>query len=401
MKNKLFLLLCFLVFCSHDMYLKLETFFLEPQQKSSIHLYNGTFDKSENIIDRDRMIDVSLTGQGQRNVLDESQWTEKDSITTLNFTSGDEGTWVAGVSTKPRQIEMDAKAFNKYLKHDGVTDLLDYREDNELLEEDAIEKYSKHVKAIFQVGDVRTSDWNTVLGYPIEFVPKRNPYETHTGDTLSVLLLRDGKPLANQLVYANFRPSLNQHSHSTEQMHSHDGDQPHSHGDENDEHAHNAKESTHGHSHDAQAQHSHDDSQNHSHAEIDEHDKTHSHDTQKNAHTHSQNDTVHRHDDTEETKDNEHEHTDGQLLRTDNDGLVNVKLSADGIWYLRTIHLVPTKEEGLTHESNWATLTFEIQHAHDTKDHSHELETEIPSYVYWIVSGLLIVGLFFWFKRKN
>lgn len=92
MKNKLFLLLCFVVFCSHDMYLKLDTYFLERNQESVIDLYNGTFDKSDNVIDRDRMIDISLIGNGNRVSIKTDQWTEKDSITSLNFTTGDPGT---------------------------------------------------------------------------------------------------------------------------------------------------------------------------------------------------------------------------------------------------------------------------------------------------------------------
>lgn len=95
------------------------------------------------------MLDADLLGNGQSYLLKEDQWTENDSITKLHFTTGDAGTWVAGISTKPRNIEMDAEAFNKYLKHDGIIDMLEYRENNNLLEQNAIEKYSKHVKAIF------------------------------------------------------------------------------------------------------------------------------------------------------------------------------------------------------------------------------------------------------------
>ncbi|HBR54214.1 MAG TPA: DUF4198 domain-containing protein, partial [Flavobacteriaceae bacterium] len=112
------------------------------------------------------------------------QWTEIDSMTRLTFTTGEAGTWVAGVSTKARTIELDADAFNSYLEHDGALDMLNERKTNNLLEEDAIEKYSKHVKAIFQVGDTKTDDYKTVLGYPIEFVPQSNPYEANTGGTL-------------------------------------------------------------------------------------------------------------------------------------------------------------------------------------------------------------------------
>ncbi len=333
MKKKIFAVLCILIFCSHDMYLKLDTYFLQPNTQSTINLYNGTFDKSDNVIDRDRMLDASFVGNGNRLKIENTQWEERDSITILNFNSKEEGTWIAGVSTKPRNIAMKAAAFNTYLKHDGVKDMLLLREQNNTLNEDAVEKYSKHVKVIFQVGTTKTEDWKTVLGYPIEFVPLENPYDLNTGDTLKIKLLREGKPLANQWVYSDYRASKNGHSH----------DSP---------------------------------SDNHTH--------------QSDSHQHK--------NDSED-----HTHTTGQELQTDKNGIVSVNLANDGIWYLRTIHLVNSNEEGLTHESNWATLTFEVTHQHssETHVHSHDHKDGVPFYLFIIGSVVIIGGLFFFFNRKK
>lgn len=351
MKKSLFALLCFLLLCSHDMYLKMDSYFLSPQQDAVIDLYNGTFDKSENIIDRDRMLDASLLGNGQRIKVAESQWSEKDSITKLHFTTGNAGTWVAGISTKARNIAMDAKAFNSYLEHDGIKDMLAQREREGTLNDDAVESYSKHVKAIFQVGDQRTNDWETPLNYPIEFVPMQNPYDVYSGGTLKVKLLRNGQPLPNQLVYADYAPSKNGHSH-TQNTHTHqDSDEPHTH--------------------------------------------------KKGEHTHDQ------------SKQGDHTHTTGQELRTNSDGIVSVDLTNDGIWYMRTIHLETTKDAGLTHQSNWATLTFEVTHNHakaqgeHTHKHKHEHEHEhehkdgIPGYLFGIISLVVIAGLFVYYRRTK
>jgi len=76
MKKIFFLATAFIIFSSHDMFLKMETFFLQPNTPSTIKLFNGTFDKSDNIIARSRMTDVSLVGNGTRIQLDTSQWTE-------------------------------------------------------------------------------------------------------------------------------------------------------------------------------------------------------------------------------------------------------------------------------------------------------------------------------------
>lgn len=415
MKKIFIALIAFVLFSSHVMYLKLEGYFLEPNTAATIQLFNGTFDKSENIIDRDRMLDASLLGNGQRIKVEESQWSEKDSVTLLNFQTGEPGTWVAGISTAPRAIEMDAEAFNTYLEHEGILDMIDWRLENNKMDSSAVEKYSKHVKTIFQVGDKKTDDWQKALGYPIEFVPLDNPYELHTGDSLRVKLLLNGTPLANQLVYANFKGAADGHTHGTETG---DG---HTHDDSENEHSHDtSSEDEHSHEKDAEQEHT-DDSKTEDEHSHDGGATQHSHETEtseatEHSHTHKDGSTSHTH--AEETQsehshsgeatqehshdgqEDTHTHTSGQQMRTDAEGVVVANLSADGIWYLQTIHLVETDEENYTHESNWTTLTFEVVHAHGEDTHTHE-EGGIPSYVYWILSILLVGLLFFWFNRKN
>lgn len=357
MRKLLPLLVAVVLFSSHDMYLKLDSYFLEPDTDATIKLFNGTFDKSDNVIARSRMTDISLVGNGERVAVDTSQWSEENKTTLLSFTTGAPGTWVAGVSTSPRNIEMDAEAFNRYLEHDGVLDVLEWRKNNDALGLAAVEKYSKHVKTIFQVGEERTSDWNTNLGYPIEFIPRANPYNLHAGDELTVQLIWQGKPLVNQIVTVD-----------SEQK-------KHSHGDDHD------------HDHETEAGHSHD-----------------------------------------ETGEDHHHHGDN-LVRTDDNGEISVPITNEGVWFLRTIHLVDSEAAGLTHESNWATLTFEVGHDHgdgahshaDDHDHgthshdggeahshgkgegehTHEGEGGIPSYVFWLGSLALVAGMFFFFNRKQ
>jgi uncharacterized GH25 family protein len=349
--KSVFPVLAILLLCSHDLYLKMETYFLQPNQEATVSLYNGTFEKSENIITRDRMLDASFVAQGKRVAINPEQWKDKDStITQVTFNTGEAGTYVAGVSTKARNIELTAKKFNDYLLHDGVLDMLNDRKKNNLLNQDAVESYQKHVKAIYQVGEVKTNDWNTVLGYPIEFVPQANPYEKYSGESLKVQLLLDGKPLSNQLVYANCLPSNHSHEDHT--------------------HAHEEKEHSHEHDH----------KDGHGHA----HEQQHDHDS-KSATGHT--------------------HTSGQKLRTDAHGMVTVNLPEDGIYYLRTIHMENvTDSNELTHRSKWATLTFQVTHKHDETTHTHEAyedKNEVPSWVF-IISSILIIGLLFLvFRKKN
>ena len=190
---------------AHDMFLKLSSYFLAPNTETSIALYNGTFDKSENVITRDRMLDVSIVGPGDTVVHpDTADWWEKDDITWLNFKTGEAGTYVLGVSTASRIIDLTAKEFNNYLAHDGVLDMLETRKKEGTDGDDASERYSKHVKAIYQVGDAQTDAYQHRLGYPIEIMPLKNPYKLGVGDTFEALVLRDGQPVGGQLVYASY-----------------------------------------------------------------------------------------------------------------------------------------------------------------------------------------------------
>ena len=109
-------LVCLMILSSHDMYLKLDQYFLNPFTKTTIQLFNGTFDSSENVIDRERMEDVSVVFGGERTQPSATKWFEKDSITFLELETKEAATYVIGVSTKARSIEMDAQAFNDYLK---------------------------------------------------------------------------------------------------------------------------------------------------------------------------------------------------------------------------------------------------------------------------------------------
>ncbi|MEO0877395.1 MAG: hypothetical protein AAFY48_22580 [Bacteroidota bacterium] len=116
MKKLIIAFVALVLFSSHDMYLKLDSYFLQPDTAASIKLYNGTFSTSENTIDRNRMLDVSLVGNGERWTVDTTQWREEAGMTILDFTTAGAGTWVAGVSTRARNIEMEAESSCRLLR---------------------------------------------------------------------------------------------------------------------------------------------------------------------------------------------------------------------------------------------------------------------------------------------
>ncbi|MDX1394506.1 MAG: DUF4198 domain-containing protein [Gemmatimonadota bacterium] len=210
---------------AHTMFLKLESFFLQPNSTAVVQLINGDFDNSENPITRDRMTDVSIVGPDGVVHPPDAAWKDSavyhwnaDSLDTslLTFETGSAGTYLLAVSTASRTFLLEDTAFNNYLVHDGVTDVLENRRETGRLDQDATERYSKHVKALVQVGDARSEHWSHEVGYPAEFVPLANPYELGVGDELRVRFLRAGQPVANQIVYAN-----HEHNHAHDEAGNH------------------------------------------------------------------------------------------------------------------------------------------------------------------------------------
>jgi len=91
--------------------------------------------------------------------------------------------------------------------------------------------------------------------------------------------------------------------------------------------------------------------------------------------------------------------------------MVNFTVGGDGTYFLRTIDLVASSDEGLTHESNWATLTFGVAHdeSHHSSDHDHAHDGEadhehvagIPTWGYALGSLALIGVLFLVFRQRS
>ncbi|MBK6797274.1 MAG: DUF4198 domain-containing protein [Acidobacteria bacterium] len=195
---------CLLVAANaHDMFLKFDSYFLNPNSRATVRLINGTFRTSENAVTRDRMADVSLVKPaGERTHPPLTDWRDLGNTALLTLQTGEAGTYVAGLYTKPRELTMNAAAFNRYLAQEGLPDTLAARKRDGELTRESRERYSKHVKAVFQVGETHTDTYKTVLGYPVEIIPQQNPYELKTGQTLEVLCVKGGQPIVGQYVLA-------------------------------------------------------------------------------------------------------------------------------------------------------------------------------------------------------
>ena len=211
-----FSLIGLIILSSHELFLKTDTYFLQPGQASELYLFNGTFDVSENEISRDRIVNAKVLGPDFELQPTDGAYYDKEKATYLKLTFGNEGTYVAGISTLPRTLELNAQDFNEYLDHEGLETVIAARKSEGIYENGATEVYSKHVKAILQVGESKTENYKTILGYPIEFVPIDNPYTKKVGEKISFMLLANGEPLVNQTVhYSTSSPGQDAHANES------------------------------------------------------------------------------------------------------------------------------------------------------------------------------------------
>ncbi len=193
---------------AHDLFLKLDSYFLQPNSKAIVRVLNGTFQKSDGAVARERLANLSLHGPGVITASAESiAWRAEEKTSVMEIQTSDPGTYLVGISTRPREIALKAADFNQYLKEDGLPDILAERKKNNELGKDTRERYSKHVRAVFQVGDKLSDDYKRPLHYPVEIIPQENPYSLKVGQTIPVLCLLAGRPLVNQFVIAGWESS--------------------------------------------------------------------------------------------------------------------------------------------------------------------------------------------------
>ena len=187
---------------AHDLFLKLESYFLAPGSRVQIPVLNGTFARSDATVATERIADISIQSPAGRARLDPiAAWRSRDSTSLLTLELDEAGTYVVGVTTRPRDSQRDAQNFNAFLEADGIPDVLEDRRRANELGKDARYRYAKYVKAVFQVGAARTAHFGAVLGHAAEIVPLDNPYAAGVGPSLRFRCLVGGQPVANQVVF--------------------------------------------------------------------------------------------------------------------------------------------------------------------------------------------------------
>jgi len=190
---------------AHDLFFRASNYRVAPKSEIVVDVLNGTFSRSDNAVTRDRLAGFSLVSPTGRAELDHARWSEGEpkSQATVAFTAP--GTHVLGAAIKPRLLSLPGAEFNAYLKEEGLDDVLARRASQKRLNEPSKERYSKYVKAIFQVGVTPTDTYAVALGHAAEILLEDNPDRLKPGTRVRVRCLVDGKPWAVKAAFAGGR----------------------------------------------------------------------------------------------------------------------------------------------------------------------------------------------------
>jgi uncharacterized protein DUF4198 len=111
------------------------------------------------------------------------------------------GLQVLGYFSNPSWIELPAEKFNAYLKEEGLEAILELRERRNESGKPGREAYSRCAKSLLLSGSPGTES-DRPLGFPLELVAERNPYDLAPGEDLPVRLLWRDHPLKGALIVA-------------------------------------------------------------------------------------------------------------------------------------------------------------------------------------------------------
>jgi uncharacterized GH25 family protein len=125
-----------------------------------------------------------------------SETSEGDS---LQFAQFDEGTTLLSFRSTNKFIQLDSAEFNDYLKEDGLEKTIQYRKEHQETDSSGREYYQRSVKTIIQVGTVKDNISQTT-GLPLDIIPLSNPYTLNNDQAITLRVLFQKQPLANQLI---------------------------------------------------------------------------------------------------------------------------------------------------------------------------------------------------------
>ena len=187
---------------AHDYWLQPQQFFLSPDETTSVQMFVGDHFVSESertfhakktpafqIISKNETLDLTTNAtDGQKPVCKITPTRSGNHLVTM------ERDW--------SHIELKAEKFDSYLKHEGLSRIVELRRKAGEGNMAGRERYRRYLKALVQVGGTFDDTFKRRTGHRLEILPQVNPYLLDRTDTMTVSILFDGEPLRGAQVAA-------------------------------------------------------------------------------------------------------------------------------------------------------------------------------------------------------
>ena len=113
------------------------------------------------------------------------------------------GLMIIGYQSRPSPVTLPAGKFTQYLEAEGLDAIVAVRARTQTSGREGREIFSRSAKSLVRSGSAAAGGaGDQALGFPIELVAERNPYEMRRGEALPVRLTYRQGPLAGALVVA-------------------------------------------------------------------------------------------------------------------------------------------------------------------------------------------------------
>lgn len=196
---KTFILLIISTLCmSHEFWLQPKKFMLQPSEKTSVDVFVGENYKGQKV-DATKFTIAKMTHYA-KNIEEDfiNKVSTKDSV-SIETQFSTEGNHLLAFNNTNKFIELKADKFNKYLRSDGLDNIIKLRKQQGKEKQAGREFYQRCVKTLFQVGNNQDDTFGKNTGMRLEIIPLQNPYAEKE---ITFKILFDNQVLTNALVLA-------------------------------------------------------------------------------------------------------------------------------------------------------------------------------------------------------
>jgi len=186
--------------CAHEFWVEPGTFTPSPGNRVPVRLFVGDAGQRDEIPRRrDHLLRFEAIRPGRTwPIL--GKWGRAPAGL---FLPDAEGTVILAYQGRHTFIELPAEKFESYLVNEGLSRVIAERvRRNESLApgRESYARYAKSLVTVRGLAEGSSEGFDQEVGFPIEFIPETDPRAWRSGDVLSVRLLYEGHPLADQQI---------------------------------------------------------------------------------------------------------------------------------------------------------------------------------------------------------